>query len=395
MPGGTGHDGGMRATRARLAVVATFAAHGLVVASWTPRIPEVKAALHLSPGELGLLLFAAPVGAVLAMPPAGAGCARWGSARVTRLLLTGYCLAAGLLGAPGGYPVTWAALFVIGALMGALDVAMNAQGVTVEVAYGRPILGGFHATWSLAAMTGTAVGGLAAGWSVPLGIQLAGLGALALAVVLPLTRAFLPDRPREHAARTRRFVRPTLPLVLLGAVGFAAMLAEGAAADWSAVFLRESLGAPAALAGWGYGAFSLTMTAGRLVVDRLVGRYGRLAILAGGAAFGAAGAGAGLATGTVTGAIVGFGLLGCGLAAMVPVVFSAAGDGPGIAFVSTCGYVGWLVGPVLLGGVAEVAGLPVAIWLIPALTALAGLVAPFAVRQRAPGTGTRAGNPGP
>lgn len=375
-------------SRARLAMLLTFAINGMVFPSWAPRIPDVKEALQLSPGMLGLLLFAAPAGAMIAMPLVGAVCSRFGSARATRWLLIGYTATALCVGLAPDVVSFAVALFVVGAATGGMDVAMNAQGVTVEQTLGRPVLNGFHAAWSFGALFGAGVGSAGAGLAVPLAVQLGGLGAVGLAVGLMASRAYLPDPAHDAAhdgASPVRFARPSGPLLLLGLAALAAMMAEGAAADWTAVYLKESLFAAPAVAGWGYAAFQLTMTLGRMVGDRVVGRFGRVATIRVGAAIGVVGLSSGLATGTIAGAIAGFGILGIGLAVVVPTMFGAAGDGPGhagpaIAAVSTCGYAGWLVGPVVFGGVAEVTGLTIAMWMLPVLTALGGVLAPAGIR---------------
>ena len=379
----------MQVTRARIGVIAAFIAHGVLYTSWTSRIPEVKAALDLSDGGLGLLLLAPPAGAIAAMPFAGAMCAKHGTKRVTRTLLVAYCLLLVLIGAGAG--AVWSlalALVLAGALVGAFDVAMNAQGATVEQTAGKPMMGGFHASWSLGAAAGAALGGVCAQYGVPLWAQLGGIGVVLLAAAWPLTAPMLPDRVHEDGeAKGRKGFRFELPLVLLGIVAFAGLLAEGAAADWSAVFLRDQLDASAFVAGWGYGVFALAMFAGRAVSDVIVGRFGRSTAIAVCAVLGALGMSAGMVASAAlhnqAAFIVGLAFLGLGLAVIVPTLFGAAGDGPGIAVVSAIGYAGWLLGPVIIGGLAEVLTLPVAMWTIPALTLLGGIAAPLGVRALA------------
>ncbi len=379
----------MSVTRARLAIAATFAANGLVFPSFAPRIPDIKHALALSDGSLGLALFAAPLGAMVAMPLAGAACSRWGSARTTRTILALYCLSSWLVGVAGGYAALWITLLLIGAITGSMDVAMNSQGVTVEQAAGRPVLTGFHAAWSLGALIGSAAGSLGAAWQVPLWLQLLALGLVSLLVVWPLTGSFRPDPVHADGAPTVRFALPTGSLLMLGVAAFAVLVCEGAAADWTAVHLRESLDASPGVAGWGFTAFMLAMTAGRLVGDRVLARWGRARTVQVGTVIGLVGVSAGLATASVAGVVIGFGVLGLGLSVVTPTLFGAAGTGPGpagpsIAAVSTCGYAGWLIGPVLIGGIAEFTGLPLAMWSIALLCAVACVVAPVGIRRRMP-----------
>ncbi|CAM3285996.1 MFS transporter [Stackebrandtia soli] len=377
-------------SRARLAVSVAFAVHGVVSASWLPHIPQIKAALDLSEGQLGLVLLAPPAGAILAMPLTGALCARFGSAAVTKVTMPLYAAGFTAVGAGVGAPWTLAAaLLLAGALIGSFDVAMNAQAATVERAAGTPIMGSFHAVWSLAAAAGAGIGGLAAQWEVPLFAQLAALGSVGVVAALLFGRFLLPDGPVDASATKRRGWRFERGLLISSLVAFAALLAEGAAADWSALFLQQTQDAGPFVASLGYTIFSIAMFVGRLAGDRLVGRYGRGRSIATAALSGGGGLAVGLAAATVTGpgvagqtlVISGLLALGLGIAVIVPVVFSAAGDGPGIAMVSTGGYTGWLLGPAVIGGLGEWLGLTSAIWTIPLLAIIAGALAPLGVRS--------------
>jgi len=377
---------------ARAAVAYTFAANGALLGSWVPRIPGVKADLGLSHGTLGIALLAPALGSLVAMPLAGAAAARWGSARATRVALSAYCLTPALIGMAGALPTLWLALLVWGLGFGSLDVVMNAQGVTVEKAYGRPVLSSFHAAWSLGALLGSLAGAAALGVGVSLTQQLLVGGLALLAAGLLGLRALLPDPPGQGEPAPV-FARPTGRLLLLGAIAFAGLLVEGATADWSAVFLREVRHVPAASAGIAFAAFSLAMTAGRVVGDRVVHRYGRAPTIRALAWVGALGLAAGLSLPWTAAVVAGYVALGLGLATIVPVVFAAAGDGqatagPSIAAVSTCGYVGFIVGPAAIGGLADVVGLHAALYVLPLLTGLAAVLA-FAADPRPAPTAPR------
>jgi sugar phosphate permease len=290
--------------------------------------------------------------------------------------------------------------------------------VTVERRYGRSVLSGFHAAFSLGALLGAGVGSVGAALRVPLEWQLPGFGLLLLAVGLPLTWLLLPDpppspgsepvparegdgrvsieAPRQRTRGAERvrsraigIARPTMALLGLGAASFAVLLAEGATADWSAIYLREDLHTSPGVAGLAFGCFSATMTLGRLVGDRVLTRYGRLTVIRGLCLVAAVGLGIGLATGTVVGGVAGFAVLGVGISVAFPAMLSEAGDGqahpgPAIAAVTTCGYTGFLVGPPTIGAVAELVGLPVALFLLPVLTGAAALVVSRSVRRPAP-----------
>jgi MFS family permease len=375
--------------RARAAVAITFAANGMLFGSWVPRIPEVKHHLGLSSAALGLALLAAAVGSVLSMNLYGRASAHFGSGRLTRISVVLFCATGWLPGLADNLPALWLTLLVCGMTIGGFDVVMNAQGVTVEEAYGRPVLSGFHAAWSLGSLTGALVGGAGAGLGVPIFAQQAAIGGVLAAGVLFASRAYLPDPP-HHGVSTpsgQRRGLPELRLLLLGIAGLFALLSEGAVADWSGVMLRENLHAHPGQAGLAYAAFSTTMTVGRLGGDRVVHTLGRARSIALLTAIGAAGLAAGLATSALIGTVIGFALLGIGLSVMVPVIFSTAADGaapgPAIATVSTLGYTGFLIGPTAIGLIAEGTSVPVALWLLPIFTMAGGVLGITAVRMTA------------
>jgi MFS family permease len=235
-------------------------------------------------------------------------------------------------------------------------------------------MAGLHGLWSLGSLLGALMGGLAAGAGIAPPVHLLPVAALLLVAGMYATRRLLPGA--EPSQATPRFVRPTRTLALLGAIAFCGLLSEGSAYDWSAVYLRDSLGSSEGLAVSAYAAFTLAMTVGRLVGDRLRARFGSRALLGSAALLAAAGLGAGLALRHAVAAVVGFALLGAGLSCVVPIVFGAAGSasglpsGPAIAMVSTFGYLGFIAGPPIIGGIGELTSLPAALTLVVALTAM-------------------------
>jgi MFS family permease len=359
---------------ARAAVTYTFAANGALFGAWAPRIPEVKAELGLSSGALGLALLGLAVGSLVSLPLGGAAASHFGSATATRVAFLAFFPFALLpLVAPNGL-VLFVALAVWGLAMGGLDVTMNTQGVSVERRYGRSVLSSFHAAFSLGALLGAGVGSAAAALDLPFLLQQAAFGGVLVAGWLALQRRFVPDSGTGEEEKAPLFARPTGTLVGLGVAAFAALLVEGAVADWSAVHLREDLAADPGAAGLGFVAFSATMTLGRVAGDRLLTRFGRYRVVQLQTAGAALGFAVGLATGTTAGAVVGFALVGFGISCAFPATLSLAGEGllhpgPALAAVSTCGYLGFLVGPPSVGGLAEVVGLPTALWLLVVLTA--------------------------
>ena len=381
---------------ARLAVYTVFAANGALFGSWAPRIPEVKADLHMSAAVLGVVLLAPAIGSLVAMPFAGGLAGRIGSARATRLAAVPFFLAMSLVGVAGSAPALFVALLAWGTSIGVLDVVMNAQAVTVERAWGRSLMSGFHATFSLGALAGTGIGGAASVLGIGVGVQLLGLGATLLALVLATSLWMLPDRLTGDGERPPLLVRPHGPLVAVTVAAFAVLLCEGAAADWSAVYLRDDLGSSAALAGAAFAAFSATMTAGRLIGDRVLNRWPRRVVVRAFAGAAGIGFGAGLTVAELAGdgtlavvaAVSGFAVLGAGISLTFPALLAEAASvaprpAEGIGAVATGGYLGFLVGPPMIGGLAELTSLPVALWLLPLLAvAAAVLIRPVKGDQR-------------
>jgi MFS family permease len=371
---------------ARSAVTAVFFLNGFMFGSLVARMPAIRDHAGVTNGELGLALACVAVGAVVAMPVAGGLAARHGSRDLTRGALALSSAAVLLPVLATSLPTLAAAFLVMGLAMGSLDVTMNAHGVAVERRYGRPILSGFHAAFSFGGLAGAATAATAAAAELDIQLHVALVAAVSLAVGLGWSRRFLAASEDASGTEHPVLARPPRRLWALGAVAFSCLLVEGAAADWSAVYVRDELRTGAATAASAYVAFSLTMAIGRLLGDRLVERFGAVALLRGGGLLAAGGFAAGLAAGAVPAAMLGFAALGAGLAAVIPVVFRAAGSAPGIApgmalaAVSSTGYLGFVAGPPIIGSVAEGVGLPAAMVLLVAL----GLVVAALARSARP-----------
>ena len=374
---------------ARWAVTAIFFINGVVFSSWVPRIPAIREKLDLGEAELGLALLGAAVGAMISLAFVGGPISRFGSRPVTIVGVMGLSAMMPLPAlAPSG---VWLglALVVVGVFVGGLDAAMNAHGVAVERRYGRPILSSFHAAFSFGGLAGALLGGLAARAGLeptPHLIVVAVMGVVASAVA---SRGLFPAsvdavmRPRDSTKPAERSAlrHPSRALLLLGLLGFCCLVGEGAMADWSAVYLEDSLDTGPGLAAVGYAAFSLTMAIGRLFGDRLTAAWGPVAITQRGGTLVAVGLGLALVLDQPLAAILGFAAVGAGLSAVVPVVFSAAGrtpgfaPGPAIAAVSVLGYGGFLVGPPMIGFAAALSSLPIALGLVAVMGALVALLA--------------------
>jgi len=259
-------------------------------------------------------------------------------------------------------------LLAVGAANGALDIAMNAQGVAVERAAGRRLFTSLHAAFSFGALAGAATAGLAAAAGLDPLVNLAvtaGAGGLAGAVA---ARGLIDDPGRPQAPL---LARPTPPLTALAVLAFCALLAEGSVFDWSGIYLADVLGAPGGTAALGLAAFSLTMGFGRLGGDGLNARFGAPAVVRAGALLAALGLGLAVAASAAGVALAGFAAMGLGLSVVFPLALRAAGDvggaGPGLAAVSTVGYAGFLTGPPAIGLIAEGGGLRLALGLVAAL----------------------------
>jgi MFS family permease len=356
--------------RARLSISATFVLHAAVSGTWGPRVPALKAQAGLSDGELGLALFGMAAGLLAGTRSAGTPIERYGSRTLLRIGVPLLCAALLAPGLAHGLLALAAGFFAVGFVSGFLDVAMNAHGVDVERGLGRPILNGLHGLWSVGLGLGAAVAAIAAAAGLPPLAHFAIVGAVIAAVSVPalnglLHARHLPEETREGAADGVSLWAPVV--LVLGAVAFGSFVGEGSVADWSAVYLREDLGTSAGLAAAGFGAFSVAMAASRFVGDRLALRLGpvRLVRLCGLTA--AAGLALGLAIDQPAAAIAGFAVFGAGLAPVVPTVFSSAGrvGGPGgarvLGRVVTFGYVGSVLGPLLIGGLSELTSLRLAL----------------------------------
>jgi MFS family permease len=381
-------------------VSAYFLVMGLTAGVWMARVPAAKAQVHLSDGTLGVALFALPVGLVLGAALAERLVDRLGSALLCRVAGVGGCFVSVTPGLAHTLPELMAALFGIGVFGGTLDVSQNNQGVRVEAAYGRPVMTSMHAGYSLGAILGSLAGGALAEANVGLLPSLVAVGALGALIDGIAAPWLLPGKQHAGAqgadvsasqgAKPRVDRRQVRRLVLaVGILGICGLLGEGAAGDWSAVYLKDNLGTSAGFASLGFAAFSVTMTLGRGVGDRLLHRYGVAPVIRACGVLATVGLGAALATPVPGITIVGFTLFGAGLSIVVPQVFAAGGradperPGSGLAKVVGLSYVGMTAGPAIIGLVASKVGLHVAL-VIPLI--LAAWIAVAAPTLRAPAT---------
>ncbi|WP_203916533.1 MFS transporter [Rugosimonospora africana] len=410
----------MSVRKARVSVSLLFLLYGTILGTWTARIPAVKHRLALTDGQLSLALLAFAAGAIVGMQASGRLVDKYGSTTVMipavladGVLLVGPSLAANL-------PVLAVSLLAFGAVHGTLNVAMNVNAVEVQRIRERPMISSCHAVYSVGGFAGAGIGGLFASAAVgptPTFLTVTGLVAVlsvwAARWALPrgMTEALAGagggepgDAGQSDAAPGDAGSNDAAPgnavpggvtamrgVLFLGLLVFCCLVGEGAAADWGSVYLRDSLDSSAGFAAWAYAAFSVAMMAGRLVGDRLAARLGPVTLVRLSGALAAVGLAAGLAVNRPVAGVVGFGLLGAGLSGIAPQVFSAAGNrnptraGQAIARVAGLGFLGFVVGPVVIGGTAQLIGLPRALG-IPAVLALAVAASAPALRPRPAGT---------
>ena len=377
--------------KARLATQFIFLVCGLGMSSWAPMVPFAKDRLALNDANLGLLLLLLGGGSMLMMPISGWLVGRLGSRIVIAGAALVMALALPLLVVLPSTAMVAITLFIFGASIGAIDVAMNAHGVQVQNLYGSPIMSSLHGLFSV----GGLVGSLGLGFLIKLGLNplYATLTIATLMILITLTQFqhLLPLKVEQqaisHFSATDEKPITTIQrlgwldsrVVFLGLMCFAIFLAEGAVLDWSAIFLRDSKGIEAEFAGVGYSAFSIAMAVMRLVGDKLVASLNSKTVVVVGSLIGAAGLGVAVLSPWLLGSLVGFVLLGLGAANIVPVFFSQAGRLPGISptvslpAITTMGYTGMLAGPALLGFIAQYFSLSIALGCLVLLLLLVAL----------------------
>lgn len=386
--------------RARLSVAATFGIHGFVSGSWATRIPALKSDLGLDEGDLGIALTGLAVGLFVGTRVAGWPVDRAGTRLTIRVGLPLMC--ASLVGpALATDLVTLTAAFaLLGLGSGFLDVVMNTNAVAVERGYGRPIMASLHGFWSGGLLAGSSVGAGAAalGASVQTHFGLVSLTFVAFAFVG--TRGLL-STAEDHATA---LVAGELHLgagvglasvLVLGVIAFSSFAAEGSAADWSAVYVHETVGTGTGLAGAAFAAFSLGMIVARFASDAVSARFGPAAVVRAGGLVAAGGLALALAIPHPGTAVAGYLLFGVGLAPIVPITFSAAGaldrrrSGVLLGWVVTIAYLGSVIGPAAIGFTADALSLRMAL-VFPILLALtAATLAPSVAA--APGGPARPG----
>jgi hypothetical protein len=379
---------------ARTAITAVFFVNGALFATWASRIPALSNHVGATTGALGLALLAPAVAAVVTMPVVGRLLPGRASRSFCRLALVGLMVTILLPALAPSVAALAGGLLLVGAANSAMDLSMNAQGVSVERHLGRPILSSLHAAFSFGGFAGAGLGALAAALGVaPLPHFAAAALLFGMPGLLATASLLAHDEDADAHAPSMRWSALPRRLALLGVVCLFCLMAEGGASDWSAKLVHDDLAGSAALGAIAYAVFSVAMGSGRLMADRLWSRWGSVGLLRRCGALAAVGFAAGLAGGSAPAAIAGFAALGLGLAGVVPTLFRAGADqpgvstGPALAAVTSLGYLGFLSGPPLIGGVAQLTSLRVASFILVfaglLVVALAGAAALPAAADRA------------
>ena len=374
---------------ARIATFTYFILCGTLMGTWVVHIPAIEHQVGISHATLGGLLVLLGVGAFAGMQVSGRLADRLGP-RVVVPTAGALCGAALVL--PGLARAPWAlaaGLVVFGFFNGCLDVSMNAHAVHVEKAYGRPVMSAFHAAFSVGGVLAAIIAAGTSGLGMSPAGALAAMGAVGIVIAVVTTRALLPAEPKpvgpaasedEHAPPSQRRSAGKR-IWILAALALMTMLCEGAANDWSALHMKDVLGAPAGTAAFAYGTFAAAMTLGRLLADRVSARFGAAAVLRYGAAMAAVGITIVALGPWIWAAFGGWALFGLGLSGCVPQLFSAAGHadpaaaGANVSRVAGLGYVGMLAGPAVIGWMTHVTALNHAFLLLTAMCVTAAMTA--------------------
>ncbi|QSB27194.1 MFS transporter [Flavobacterium sp. CLA17] len=352
--------------RIRFAVGMFYFGMGLSFATWASRIPDIKTALHLTEGDLGSILFALPVGQLVIMPFSGKMVTKFGSHRILIFSLIMYVLCLANLGLATTVLQLSLGLFLFGLFGNLANIAVNTQGVYTEVLFKKTIMSSFHGMWSFAGFTGALVGlGMLALNLSPLHHFLI-VGVVVLLMVA-FNFKFLVRAKEKIKAKTgekkKLFVKPDSALIWLGVIGFCSMASEGVMFDWSGVYFKDVVEAPGPLVVLGYTSFMIMMASGRFLGDGMINKFGRERVMQISGVMISAGLFTAVFLPYIIPCTIAFMLVGLGVATIVPTVYSMAGKNPtvppgeALTIVSSVSFLGFLMGPPVIGHIAQNFGL--------------------------------------
>lgn len=363
-----------RAPRAyRIAVCVFFFIQGLTFSSWASRIPDIKSRLGLSDAGLGGVLFALPIGQLTGMALSGYLVTRFGSKRILSIAALLYPTALLLLGSAPSVAFLVLALFVFGICGNLFNISVNTQAVGIEALYRRSIIASFHGLWSLAGFFGGLIGSvMVANFISPLSHYCI-IIALSLLLMLIARNGVMPRDAHKEGAKRSLFTVPDKTILVLGMIAFASMICEGTMFDWSGIYFEKIVKAPTNLTRIGFVAFMSTMAGGRFAADYLITRFGATRMLQFAGITILSGLGLAVALPYLPAATLGFLLVGVGVSSVVPLTYSMAGrsktmaSGVAIAAVSSVGFLGFVIGPPLIGFISQAFGMRTAFLLVSLL----------------------------
>ncbi|MEP6734988.1 MAG: MFS transporter [Chryseolinea sp.] len=360
--------------RHRIAVNIAFFVNGFVLANWASRLPRIQEIYQIDDGTIGLVLLALSIGAVIAMPFTGWVIIRNGSKKITIVSATAYCLIISLIPIVPSLYFLLAVFFLMGVSTGIMDVAMNAQAILVEQEYKRSIITSFHALFSIGMMLGASASAFVMEQGMQIAYHFWVVSGVAVAGVIWAAGNLVIDNPTPGVKSDGPLFRiPNRSLVSIGIIAFCCMISEGAVSDWSVNFMENVVHSKKAVAPLALSAFATAMTIGRLAGDKARNRFGDKLMIVGGGFMAITGTLLAVILTTEYGSIAGFFLVGIGLSTIIPIAYSIAGNekglppGVGLAMVTTVGYSGFLIGPPLIGFIADAKSLHTAMIMVSGL----------------------------
>ncbi len=353
--------------RIRFAVGMFYFGMGLSFATWASRIPDIKTALHLTEGDLGSILFALPMGQLIIMPFSGKMVTKFGSHRILVFSLIMYVLCLVNLGLATTALQLSLGLFLFGLFGNLANIAVNTQGVYTEVLFRKTIMSSFHGMWSFAGFSGALVGlGMLALNLSPLHHFII-VGIVVLLMVAFnfkfLVKAKEKIKHKNQGEKKKLFAKPDSALIWLGVIGFCSMASEGVMFDWSGVYFKDIVKAPGPLVVLGYTSFMIMMASGRFLGDGLINKFGRERVMQISGVMISAGLFTAVFLPYLIPCTIAFMAVGLGVATIVPTVYSMAGKNPtvppgeALTIVSSVSFLGFLMGPPVIGHIAENFGL--------------------------------------
>lgn len=349
--------------RIRWAVSVFYFGMGLCFATWASRIPDIKTSLHLSEGALGTILFALPLGQLIVMPFSGKLVTRFGSHKVLIVALSMYVVSMTNLGLATAAWQLSLGLFVFGIFGNLSNIAVNTQGVYTEELFKRTIMASFHGMWSFAGFTGALVGLAMLSLQLTPYIHFIIVAALVLLMMLFNFKHLIKAKEKIQTEQKKLFSKPDSSLLWLGVIGFCCMASEGVMFDWSGVYFKDVIKAPGPLVILGYTSFMIMMASGRFIGDAIILKFGRKVVLQVSGILISSGLFTAVFFPYVIPATIAFMFVGLGVSTIIPTVYSVAGKTPDVApsvaltTVSSVSFLGFLMGPPIIGYIAELSSL--------------------------------------